>query len=61
LAEALLIETWTRILFGQDAFQLRVIALNHSHRFIDERTDRWLRRICLQARPPGLFGNPEDV
>lgn len=49
------------IIFGEHAFEGRVVALNGEHRLIDGLADGGLFGTGFEVRPAGLPGDPEDV
>lgn len=61
LPKALLVETGSREILWQHAFQRLVVSLNGLHRVIDQRADRRLWRIGFQKTPTRLARHPEDL
>ena len=61
LSEPLLVETGSPEVFGQDAFQRRVVPFDRRHGIVDDLSDLRLRRSGLQMGPACLLRNPEDA
>ena len=60
-AEAVLVERGTSVVFRQDAFQARVVALDRDHRVIDDLADGRLLRAVLKIGPARGGRDPEDI
>ena len=61
LAEARLVERGAGVVLGQHALERRVVALDASHRVVDELADGGLAGLGLQVRPARLRRHPEDA
>ena len=61
LAQALLVEARPRVVFGQNAFEARVVALDGNHRVVDGLADGGLLGAGLQVRPTRIGRHPKDV
>jgi len=61
LAEALLVERGAGVVFGQNALQRLVVALNGNHRIVNDLAYSGLFGVGLEVRPPRLLRHPEDV
>ena len=60
-AEAILVERGAGVVFRQDAFQARVVALDRDHRVIDDLADGRLLGAVLEISPARGGRHPEDV
>ena len=60
-AEAILVEGGTGVVFRQDAFQSRVVALDRDHGIIDNLADARLLCAILEIAPARSGWNPKDV
>ena len=49
------------VVFRQDSFQTRVVALDRDHRVIDDLADGRLFRAVLEISPTRSGRNPENV
>ena len=56
-----LASTKPAIVFGQHAFQTRVVALDGDHGVVNDLADGRLLGIGLEMRPARVGGHPEDV
>ena len=61
LAEPLLVEARVGVVFGQHAFEGRVVALDGEHGLIDGLADGGLLGVGLEVGPAGFFRDPKDV
>src|SRR5439155_18108372 len=61
LAEAVFVERGPRIIFWQDAFQARVVALDRDHRVVDDFSDCRLFRTVLEIIPTSGGWYPENI
>ena len=60
-AEAILVQGGTGVVFRQNAFQARVVALDRDHRVIDDLADGRLLGAVLEIGPARRGWDPEDV
>ena len=60
-AEAVLVERRAGVVFGQHAFEARVVALDGDHGVVHDLADGRLLGAVLEMRPAGVRGHPEDV
>ncbi len=60
-AQAVLVEAGAGVLFGQDALEARVVALDGDHGVVHHLADGGLLGAGLQVRPAAFLGHPEDV
>ena len=60
-AEAILIERGAGVIFRQNAFQTRVVALDRDHRVIDDLADGRLLRAVLEISPARSGRHPENI
>ncbi len=60
-AQFVLIQRWTRIVFGEYALERRVLLLDGFHRIVDDFADGGLLGVGPNVRPPRCLRHPENV
>ncbi len=60
-AEAVFVEGGAGVVFGEDAFEAGVVALDGDHRVVHDLADGGLLGAGLEVGPAGLLWHPEDV
>jgi hypothetical protein len=60
-AEAVLVERRAGIVFRENAFEARVVALDGDHGVVHDLADGGLLGAGLKVEPAGIGGHPEDV
>ena len=60
-AEAVFVERGTSVVFRQDSFETRVVALDRDHRVINDFAYGRLFRAVLEIAPARSGRHPEDI
>src|SRR5690606_17618942 len=61
LAEAMLVQRRSRVIFRQHTFEPRIVAFDLDHSIIYDLAERRLLRIYLQIRPSSFLRQPKDI